>query len=63
VRKATLVILALATSFGFGFAFKTVLIKETSRQSEMKKVTGSSGVFFKSKDQKKMTQWYQNTLD
>lgn len=28
----------------------------------MKKVTGIGGIFFKSKDPKKMTEWYQKNL-
>ena len=60
MKKATLIILITATSFCFGFAYKTIItIQKTTK---MKKVTGIGGVFFKCKDPKKMTEWYRNHL-
>lgn len=61
MKKTTLIILAIAASFGLGFAFKTI-ITEKSHQIKMKKVTGIGGIFFKCKDPKKMTEWYAKHL-
>ncbi|MDP2388026.1 MAG: VOC family protein [Bacteroidota bacterium] len=63
MKKTTfIIILALATSFGFGFAFKTIVTKRPNNQTKMKKVTGIGGIFFKCKDPKKITEWYQKHL-
>ena len=62
MKKTTFIILALATSFGFGFAFKTMVTKQSNDQTKMKKVTGIGGIFFKCKDPKQMTAWYQKHL-
>lgn len=61
MKKTALVILALAVSFGSGFAFKSAITKQTN-QSKMTKVTGIGGIFFKCKDPKKMTEWYAKHL-
>ncbi|MBK7183285.1 MAG: VOC family protein [Bacteroidetes bacterium] len=60
MKKTTLLILALAASFGFGFAFKTLTTQPS--KVEAKRVTGIGGIFFKCKDPKKMTAWYQKHL-
>ena len=52
-------ILMLMASFFLGFTLKTKTIKETDN---MKKVTGIGGIFFKSKDAKKMREWYKTHL-
>jgi len=62
MKKATLIILALATSFCFGFAFKTLITKEPNDNTKMKRVTGIGGIFFKCKDPKKIREWYQTHL-
>ena len=62
MKKTTLIILITATSFCFGFAFKTILTPENKNPIKMKKVTGIGGIFFKCKDPKKMTEWYQKHL-
>jgi predicted enzyme related to lactoylglutathione lyase len=62
MKKEALIIFALATSFGFGFVFKTVVTKQYINQTKMKKVTGIGGIFFKCKDPKQMTEWYQKHL-
>lgn len=53
-------ILALAASFGFGFALKTIITKK--EEVKMKKVTGIGGIFFKCKDPNKMKEWYKTHL-
>jgi len=60
MKKANLIILALATSFCLGFAFKTVITDHPDEQE--KKVTGIGGIFFKCKDPKKVREWYQTNL-
>jgi len=62
MKKTTLIILALATSFCFGFAFKTIITKQSNDQPKMKKVTGIGGIFFKCKDPNKMKEWYKKNL-
>ena len=57
-----LLILALAASFGFGFAFNSVLTKKVKGQTNMKRVTGIGGIFFKCKDPKKIKEWYKTHL-
>lgn len=60
--KKTLLIFALAISFGFGFTFKTIITKQPSEQTNLKKVTGIGGIFFKCKDPNKMREWYKAHL-
>ena len=60
MKKITLITLALATSFCFGFGFKS--ITTTNNTAKMKRVTGIGGIFFKCKDPKKLREWYQTHL-
>lgn len=62
MQKTPLIILAIVASFGFGFAFKSIITKKSDEQSITKKVTGIGGIFFKCKDPKKMRMWYQKNL-
>lgn len=62
MKKATLITLITATSFCFGFASKTIITRQNEKATEMKKVTGIGGIFFKCKDPKKMKEWYQKNL-
>lgn len=62
MKNSSFLILIIAASFCFGFAFKTFISKQSSNQTTMKKVTGIGGIFFKCKDPKKMTEWYQKHL-
>lgn len=61
MKKTSLVILAIATSFCFGFGFNSIITKKSENQA-MKKVTGIGGIFFKCKDPGKMREWYQANL-
>lgn len=61
MKRTTLFLLLIATSFCFGFAFKT-LISQSNNPTPAKKVTGIGGIFFKCKDPKKMREWYQTNL-
>lgn len=62
MKKTTFVFLAVALSFCFGFAFKSMLTKHTGDQPKLKRVTGIGGIFFKCKDPKKLREWYQTHL-
>ena len=62
MKKITLITVALATSFCFGFAFKSITASDPGNNSEMKRVTGIGGIFFKCKDPKKLREWYQTHL-
>ncbi|MDO9256018.1 MAG: VOC family protein [Bacteroidales bacterium] len=62
MKNTFLVIFAIAISFSFGFAFKTVLIKQSGSQVKMKRVTGIGGIFFKSKNPDKVKEWYKTHL-
>jgi predicted enzyme related to lactoylglutathione lyase len=62
MKKTSLLILVIVTSFCLGFALKTTISKQSNKQATMKKVTGIGGIFFKCKDPKKMTEWYQKNL-
>jgi predicted enzyme related to lactoylglutathione lyase len=62
MKKTTLIFLALAISFCFGFAFKTVITKQSNNETKMKKVTGIGGIFFKCKDPDKIKEWYKTHL-
>lgn len=60
MKKTVLVILACVSTFYFGFALNTFMTKADN--NPMKRVTGIGGIFFKSKDPKKTTEWYQKHL-
>ena len=62
MKKNIFILLALAMSFYFGFAFSTIITKQTNNQATMKRVTGIGGIFFKCKDPNKMREWYQKHL-
>jgi predicted enzyme related to lactoylglutathione lyase len=62
MKKTALIILSIATSFCFGFAFNTMLTNQANNQTEVGRATGIGGIFFKCKDPKKMREWYQTHL-
>jgi predicted enzyme related to lactoylglutathione lyase len=62
MKKQGLIIIALAASFGFGFAFKSIITGDVKENLKMKRVTGIGGIFFKCKDPKKMREWYNTHL-
>jgi predicted enzyme related to lactoylglutathione lyase len=61
MKKALLLLLTIAVSFGLGFSFDRFLLNYPSGNAP-KKVTGIGGIFFKCKDPKKMREWYQAHL-
>ena len=62
MKKIHLVTLAIITSFCLGFAFKSILPQHSDDDTNMKRVTGIGGIFFKCKDPKKVREWYQAHL-
>ena len=62
MKRTSLIVLVITASFLSGFAFKTIMTKQNKKTTKMKKVTGIGGIFFKCKDPKKMTEWYQTHL-
>ena len=62
MKKRVLLVLVVTASFLSGFAWKTILSTSPEKTTTMKKVTGIGGVFFKCKDPKKITEWYQKHL-
>jgi predicted enzyme related to lactoylglutathione lyase len=62
MKNLTLLLLALATSFYFGFAFKGMTTSDSNDNTTMKRVTGIGGIFFKCKDPKQMNEWYKTHL-
>lgn len=62
MKKITLITLALAASFCFGFAFKSITTNNLNHNTKMKRVTGIGGIFFKCKDPNKMKEWYKTHL-
>lgn len=61
MKKITLIILT-ATSFCFGFAFKSITTSDAGGNAKMKRVTGIGGIFFKCKDPKMVREWYETHL-
>ena len=60
MKRATFIITLIATSFLFGFTFKTII--SNKKNTKMKKVTGIGGIFFKCKDPNKVKEWYNKNL-
>ena len=63
MKKVSFSILLVATSFAFGFAFKSMLVNQSKVNGEIKRVTGIGGIFFKCKDPAVTREWYKNHLD
>ena len=61
MKRMTLTITLIATSFLSGFTFKTI-ISNKNTNTKMKKVTGIGGIFFKCKDPKAVNEWYKTHL-
>jgi predicted enzyme related to lactoylglutathione lyase len=61
--KISIFVLGLVTSFCLGFAFKSIVVQQNkTNTTNMKKVTGIGGIFFKCKDANKMREWYKTHL-
>lgn len=62
MKRTTILSLLLSASFLSGFAFKSLITTQPENSTDMKKVTGIGGIFFKSKDPKATTAWYAKHL-
>jgi predicted enzyme related to lactoylglutathione lyase len=63
MNKTSIFILGIVTSFCFGFAIKTIIVKQNNfKTTKMKKVTGIGGIFFKCKDPNAVKEWYNKHL-
>jgi len=62
MKKPTLIVLIIFASFFLGIAFDNIITKESNKETNMKKVTGIGGIFFKCKDPNKMKEWYKTHL-
>lgn len=62
MKKTTILVLAVATSFCFGFAANSLLIEKGNESADFKRATGIGGIFFKCKDPKKIRGWYAKHL-
>ena len=62
MKKILVISLALATSFGLGFAFNNLVVNKSDSDPSMKKITSIGGIFFKCKDPKKLKEWYKTHL-
>jgi predicted enzyme related to lactoylglutathione lyase len=63
MNKTFIFILGVAASFCLGFASKTIIVKQkNSNTTNMKKVTGIGGIFFKCKDPRAINEWYKTHL-
>src|SRR6266496_5969480 len=60
MKRMSLTITLIATSFLLGFAFNTII--SNKKNTKMKKVTGIGGIFFKCKDPKAVNEWYKTHL-
>lgn len=60
MSKNIFIAVLVATSFSFGYAFKS--ISGNKESAKEKRVTGIGGIFFKCKDPKKVRAWYQEHL-
>ena len=62
MNSKTFLILAIATSFVFGFAFNTIIKGQFDSQLQSTKVTGIGGIFFKCNDPGRLKEWYNKHL-
>ncbi len=62
MKKTLLLIVMIAASFCFGFAFKEIITPKTTKDAEIKRVTGIGGIFFKCKNPAQMREWYHTHL-
>ena len=62
LRSRAVFFVLLATSFGMGFAFNSLIINRSNSDAPLRKITGIGGIFFKCKDPGKMREWYKTHL-
>lgn len=57
MKKNILLSIIILASIGFGL--KTLMVSTSNENTELKRVTGIGGIFFKCKNPKLMREWYQ----
>ena len=62
MTRKLLITLALAATFGLGFAFNNLIANKSDDNPKIKRVTGIGGIFFKCKNPKQMREWYKTHL-
>ncbi len=62
MKKALFLLTLVLASIGFGFGLKTYLVNSNAENTELKRVTGIGGIFFKCKNPKQVREWYQKHL-
>ena len=62
MKKTSFIVLIITASFLSGFVLNSIITNQNKTSATMKKVTGIGGIFFKCKDPKKMTAWYEKNL-
>lgn len=62
MKKTFIFILIIVVSFCVGFAAKSILVSKHNEETKKGRVTSIGGIFFKSKDPKKVREWYQANL-
>lgn len=62
MRKPAITVLVLLSTFGLGYAFRSITLPKNNPETPLRKVTGIGGIFFKCKDPIKLKQWYQQHL-
>ncbi|MFA4979074.1 MAG: VOC family protein, partial [Sphingobacterium sp.] len=58
--KRVVFVASIVLAFGMGYAFSN--LSHFHRSTELKRVTGIGGIFFKCKDPKKVRAWYADHL-
>jgi len=62
MKRKIIISLAVVASFFLGSFSKTIFSGNTNEITNMKKVTGIGGIFFKCKDPVKVKEWYKTHL-
>ena len=62
MKKIVILAIIILVSFCFGFAFNSILTKQSEMQNNQRKVTGIGGIFFKCKDPIALKEWYKTNL-
>jgi predicted enzyme related to lactoylglutathione lyase len=62
MKNIVLATLALAITFGLGFAVHEKISTTTKESNSMKRVTGIGGIFFKCKDPNNVKEWYKKHI-
>jgi predicted enzyme related to lactoylglutathione lyase len=62
MKRNLITLSIILSSFLFGFTCKSILSNAEIEQTNIKKVTGIGGIFFKCKNPKAVNEWYQKNL-